>query len=348
MNGKQEYQILEEELGEWCGRPGETVVCSSGTAALHLALESLRLRPGSTVLVPDYAMVAVARAVTLAGHVVTPVDCDRTTLNINVRHAEDIFDRLAKNEDGHSLTARAILPVAVYGRPYDGDAVAELAIRRGLFIVEDLAEAHGVPPHPNAHASCWSFYRNKIIHGEEGGAVAFRDPVLSTRARQLRNLGFNEPHDYSHEPRGHNYRMANLLAAPIRGSLRSFLSGATTNTRRAVEGWYDAACPVEWRMPARPAPWVYDFRIPGITSQIQDRIVTDLRLNGFEARHGFKPIRTQREYRRIDSPRDWESDAASREVIYLPLDYSGPTWKMTPDRAKTAFDIVKQTLSTTR
>lgn len=311
------YQLLEAELARWSGSgsmaPEHVVSCSSGTAALHLALEALRLRPGTFVVVPDHSMVACARAVTLAGLRPVFVDCDEDG-RMKVDAVEDL---LRVSELNLHMEISAVMAVHVYGRRVDVDSLAEMTRDRDVVLVEDLAEAHGVPPHPWTHAACWSFYRNKIVPGEEGGAVAFWSPTTARLARSLRSLGFTDDHDYAHRPRGHNYRMSNLHAEAVRRSLREV--ELLTVARRGIEEWYDAVCPAEVRRPLREAPWVYDVRIPGMTSAVQTDLVRRLRAGGIEARHGFKPMTWQEEYR---SAPCWGGSTAgilAREVIYLPI-----------------------------
>jgi len=187
-----------------------------------------------------------------------------------------------------------------------------------LFVVEDLAEAHGVIPHPDTDAACWSFYKNKIVGGEEGGAVAFKNPEHARLARRLRSLGFNDEHDFNHYPRGHNYRMSNAHAKLIIGSLNYY--PVAIQKRREVERLYEEACPVAWRQPERDVPWVYDLRIRGMSSEIQDRVVRGSNKEGITARHCFKPMTRQLEYREgIPRLVENNADRLSREVIYLPI-----------------------------
>lgn len=304
------YLQLEKEFGEYIGNPN-TVACSSGTAALHLALEAFRFPIGTTVFVPDFTMVACARAVTLAGLEPAFMDCREDLLT----DPSELWR--IQNSSGW---AGAIMPVHIYGRKCDMGQIAKLAALRDLRVIEDLAEAHGVMPHPNTDAACWSFYKNKIICGEEGGMVAFKNPEHAAYARQLRSLGFTHAHDFMHRPRGMNYRMANLLAEPIIQSLRHVESNLAARAR--VEKYYDSYMPDSYKMPARKVCWVYDVRIPGLTNQEQDRIVNTLNSQGIAARHAFKPMSHQPEYTsRIYSKAfvGPVAERASREVIYLPV-----------------------------
>lgn len=343
------YERLEQEWGKFAGVEN-VVACSSGTAALHLALEALRLPPGSEVIVPDYTMVACARAVVLAGLTPVFVDC-RNDLLIDPGLVEDYLSGSKilrrgwdyKKEDPTNKPA-ALMAVHIYGRSCNMPALMDLADKYDLFVIEDLAEAHGLPPHPGTDAACWSFYRNKIVAGEEGGAVAFKDPTAAHTARCLRTLGFTEAHDFYHAPRGHNYRMSNLHARFIFDDLgnRNGLPfyNHNVNTRRSVEMAYDAACPAKWKMPKRDIPWVYDLRVPGMTHMQQALAVGALNDRGIAARHGFKPMHEQLEFggwcRKVGGEK---ASRLGSEVIYLPL------IPMSMGMIRTCFDVINQAVS---
>lgn len=301
------YEELEEQLRKWSGC-NDVVVCSSGTAALHLALEAFQLKPGSRVLMPDYTMVACARAVSMAGLQPIFVDCDYNLL----------MSRKCTYDALESSNVSAIMGVHVYGRELDFRGIIDNS--NGAIVIEDLAEGHGIKPSPYTDASCWSFYKNKIVHGEEGGAIGFKDLEVSKYARCLRSLGFTEQHDFTHVPRGHNYRMSNLHAVPILQSLSMFET--SLKIRRAIETEYNNRCPGAWRMPHRDVVWVYDLRIPGLKKEEQDSIVSALNEVGIRARHGFKPMSLQEEYRMyaVFGGNTHNAYKMMNEVIYLPCD----------------------------
>lgn len=319
------YERLEQEWAAWAG-VRNVVATASGTASLHLALEAMRLPQGSEVIVPELTMVACARAVTLAGLKPVFVDCREDNLLMD---PEEVAKAVTPR-------TRAIMAVHVYGRRCDMDAINEIATQHDLCVVEDLAEAHGVKPHPNTDAACWSFYRNKIIAGEEGGACAFLCPEAAELARSLRSLGFTAAHDFMHLPRGHNYRMSNAHALPILTSLRH--ASMLIEVRREIEYRYDRECPDEWRMPPRDAPWVYDIRLHGLQPRDLDRVVRALQDQGIAARHGFKCMSWQPEYTpdRLPARLPWRAARAASEVLYLPL---------TPGSTNPrAFDVIRRAL----
>lgn len=298
----EDFERLERMFGEWIGNPN-CVAVSSGTAALHLALESLGLPYGSQVIVPEFTMVACARACTMAGLQPTFIDCG-ADLNLNPSLLNRTLTRYT----------RAIMPVHVYGRRCDMEAV----INTGLTVVEDMSEIHGVNPHPQSDAACWSFYKNKILAGEEGGMIAFKNPDYAEKAKVLRCQGFTEDHDFIHVPRGVNARMSNLHAAVIGRSLENYPSNA--EDRRQIESWYNEVIPSKWHMPARDAVWVYDLRIRGMTHWQQRVVISSLNEQGHPARHSFRPMSEQPEYRFSHSAyKRLEAYRASAEVLYLPV-----------------------------
>ena len=291
------YEELEIKFAEWNNLdPSGMVACSSGTAALHLAWEALD-PAGKTVDMCDLNMVACPRSVVLAGMTPRFADCTEYLLL-----------------DSNSLPplCDSLLITHVYGRRV---GLEHTSLEEKDYVVEDLAEAHGIRPNRLTHAACWSFYKNKIMAGEEGGAVWFRDPNHAKLARQLRSLGFTDAHDFTHVPRGHNYRMSNAHARLILPSLTE--ADMNLTKRRQVEQWYDAKVPKEWHMPPRDVVWVYDLRIPGITLEQQDRLVKGLNQRGVAARHCFKPMTTLEEWRG-KQPVSPNALRLSREVIYLP------------------------------
>lgn len=297
----ESYQFLESELGYWIGSQ-HVVAVNSGTAALHAAIESFQFPLGSEVLVPEFTMVACARAVSLAGLRPVFVDCD---------------DRLLINpeaiEEKITPKTKAIMAVHIYGRLCEMGRLASIAERHGLKVIEDRAEAHGATHTYTPDAACYSFYRNKIVAGEEGGAISFKNPEQAAFARRFRSLGFTDAHDFIHEPRGMNYRISNANAQQIRGSLRKLPINLAT--RRAIVEIYDKHVPVDWQMPEREAPWVYDVLLP--RAGIQDVVVENLNREGIAARHGFKPMSEQPEY--LGHYSSLNAYRLSQRVIYLPI-----------------------------
>lgn len=312
---RNNHIILERELANWCGMD-HVVACSSGTAALHLALESMLFSGGSEIIIPEFTMIACPRAAIMAGLRPVFVDC-KDDLTID---EDRILDKIGPK-------TKAIMPVHIYGRRCNMPVIAQIAEDYNLRIIEDLAEAHGIAPHPQTDAACWSFYRNKIIAGEEGGAVAFSNEHRAKLATSLRSLGMTEAHDFLHNPRGNNYRMSNVHALLILKSLKRFRENQ--EQRRRIEGWYDSRIPDKFKMPRRSVVWMYDIR------RVSDptAAVHHLNQNGISARTAFKPMSMQTEF--IGSYDQLNAFRMSKQILYLPV---------SPDMSEDSVDIVVNTL----
>lgn len=326
----QPYEVLEREWAKWNGLDDRGMVaCASGTAALHLALECMGLPKESQVIVPDFTMIACPRAVSLAGLTPIFVDCGEDLL------ADPNLVREAIGDHQRSLMA-----VHIYGRRFNFDAVYGPGTRKpATAVIEDLSEAHGVSPNKYTDAACWSFYRNKIVAGEEGGAIWFRDNALAKVARSLRSLGDGDNHDFWHAPRGHNYRMSNLHAAAILNSLAKVATNV--QERRRIENEYNEYCPDWMRMPPRDQVWVYDIKLPNPSCNVP-MTVRKLNEKRIAARQAFKACSRQIEYLgskpygQPDASGWTKADRAGNEVMYLPC---------TPGQridARQVFEVIKE------
>lgn len=346
------YLYLEDQISRWLGVEN-VVSCSSGTAALHLALEATRVSPpystedvfhpssNHCVALSEYNMIACPRAITLAGMLPVLFDCK-----------DDLqFDAGLLSQAYQLQDYAAVLVTHIYGRRGDIEGVHRAVdsrsgeIKRPI-IIEDMAELHGVQPHSLTDAACLSFYKNKVVAGEEGGCVIFKNKEHAALARKLRSMGFTDDHDYRHIPRGHNYRMSNVHAGLITQSLAQY--GWSTYRRQQVVQAYDAHCPPAWKMPPRLSNWVYDIRISGMSYNDQDFIVKGMKAIGYEARHGFKPVSQQEEY--IGCPRYVSTtgrkvDTLSQWTMYLPILTTGCVFNddaLAKRMFETLTDLAKQ------
>lgn len=184
-------------------------VCN-GTIALHLALVGLGIGKGDEVILPTFTMIASAFAVCYTGAVPIFVDADRDSWNIDVK----------KIEEKITPRTKAIMPVHIFGKMCDMDAIKYIADKYSLYIIEDAAEAHGSTYKGKKAGSfsdiaAFSFFANKNITTGEGGMVVTNNKDIYDRARYLKNVCFplDGPRNYQHEDIGYNYRMSNLVAA---------------------------------------------------------------------------------------------------------------------------------------
>ncbi|AUW40880.1 DegT/DnrJ/EryC1/StrS family aminotransferase [Rhizobium leguminosarum] len=198
---------FEESFARFCDVK-YAIAVSNGTTGLHLALETLNIKAGDEVVVPDLTFVATANTVAQTGAVPVLVDIDPETLCLDPASV------------AAAITARtkAIMPVHLYGHAADMDALQAIADEHGLAIIEDAAEAHGAEYKGRrvgglGNCGVFSFYGNKIITTGEGGMITTNDPEFYQRARNLRDHAMSPERRYWHHERGFNYRMTNLQAA---------------------------------------------------------------------------------------------------------------------------------------
>jgi perosamine synthetase len=282
---------FEEEFARFCGaRYG--VATTSGTTALHLAAAVLGIQAGDEVLVPACTNIATALAAYHQGAVVVPVDSEPETWNMNL----DLLDEL------WTPRVRAVMPVHLFGHPVDMDRLMEWARRRGVWVIEDCAQAHGSlcrgrPVGSFGHIACFSFYANKVITTGEGGMLVTSDRALYERARLLRNLAFTQPRFY-HEVPGYNYRMTGYQAAM--GLVQLGKIDRIIAEKRRVAATYSRyladipglQLPIE-REWARNVFWMYAVVVTPEFPLSRDDLLSRLAGLGIETRTFFCPMNQQ-------------------------------------------------------
>jgi dTDP-4-amino-4,6-dideoxygalactose transaminase len=226
-----ELEAFESEFAAACGA-GETIGVGTGTDAIAIALRALGIGAGDEVITAPLSAAYSALAIMMAGArpVFADIDPDRMTLDPRAAAAA-ITPRTA-----------AILPVHIYGQAADMRALAALAARHNLAIVEDCCQAHlatcdGQPVGSFGAAAAYSFYPTKNLGAlGDGGAISTGDPQVAARARRLRNGGQTDR--YHHGEFGVNSRLDEVQAAILRARL-TFLP-AWTSRRRELASEYRA------------------------------------------------------------------------------------------------------------
>lgn len=296
------YRELEYSFAKFQGT-SFAVSCNSGTSALHLALRALNIGPGDEVIVPEFTMIACAWAVSYCGATPVFVDC-----------GADLLIDVSKIEAAITSRTRAIMPVHIYGRVCDMPRILGIAQSHGLKVVEDCAEAHGATLDDKKAGTfgdigCFSFYRNKIIRAEEGGICVTENQALADRMRFLKNMAFNEGHDYIHPEMGFNYRMPDAQANLALESLNRIESNL--EHRRKIAGLYDEVLkPFTIPRPTGSVIWVYDFIVPW-----REEVIRAIP----KARRFFRPMSEQPMYYDSDFNKT-KAHLFSEQGVYLPVD----------------------------
>jgi perosamine synthetase len=282
---------FERAFAEFCG-VRHAVACSSGTAALHLALLALGVGPGDEVIVPTLTYVATANAVGYCGARPVFVDSEPATWNLDPAALEA---RITPRTKG-------IIAVHLYGHPADMCAVRTVAARHNLFVVEDAAEGLGAEVYGRragalGDVAAFSFYGNKILTTGEGGMVTCDDDLLAERARRFREQGQSPDRQYWFCVVGYNYRMTNIAAAIGLAQLERIdwqLARRRENAalyRAALVGC--AALRMGDEQPwARHVHWMNSALLALDAPLGRDALIAALAVRGVETRPFFYPLHT--------------------------------------------------------
>ena len=212
---------FEKDLEEFVGQDKRVVALSAGTAAVHLALIACGVGPGDEVIVQSFTFCASSHPITYLGATPVFVDSEKDSWNIDPDLMEEaIKDRIAKT----GKKPKAIVPVALYGMPYQMDRIMEIADRYEIPVIEDAAEGFG---------SRWdgqvlgtfgkygvlSFNGNKMITTSGGGALITPDADAWNEVMMYATQYRESYPYYQHEKIGYNYRMSNICAGIGRGQM---------------------------------------------------------------------------------------------------------------------------------
>ena len=212
---------FEEDLKRFVGEGKEVVALSAGTAAVHLALLACGVGQGDEVIVQSFTFCASSHPVTYLGAVPVFVDSEKETWNMSPELLEEaIKDRIAKT----GKKPKAIVPVALYGMPYDCTRIMEIADRYAIPVVEDAAEGFGSRFKGQVLGTfgkfgVLSFNGNKMITTSGGGALICKDAENKNQIMWYATQAREAYPYYQHEAIGYNYRMSNICAGIGRGQM---------------------------------------------------------------------------------------------------------------------------------
>jgi len=220
---------FEKAFADYCGVK-HCVGLNSGTSALHLAMLSAGIGSGDEVITSANTFFATAEAVCYTGATPVFADIDPATANIDPEKVEAAITK----------KTRAIIPVHLYGRPANLDAIMKIAADRGLLVIEDACQAHGASYEGKrvggfGHSAAFSFYPGKNLGAYgEGGALTTNDDEVAALLRALRSHG--EATRYLHKYLGYNYRMDGFQAAVLNVKMKHL--DEWTAKRRAFSSLY--------------------------------------------------------------------------------------------------------------
>ena len=294
---------FEAEFSDYIGLPAAAL--SSGTAAIHLGLRLLGVRPGDEVFCSDLTFAASANPVLYQGARPVFLDSERESWNMDPQLlAGALRQRALRNR-----LPRAVIVVHVFGQCADMDSIMSVCNRYEVPVLEDAAEAlgsfyRGCAAGTFGAVSAFSFNGNKIITTTGGGMLVAKDAAWVEKARfwatQARDAGVA----YEHSELGYNYRMSNILAGIGRGQLQVLES--RVQQRRAIAFRYrDAFSGVDGITPMPQAPhrlhtnWLSCFLIDAERFGCsRDHLMRALDAANIESRPLWKPMHLQPLYAR--------------------------------------------------
>ena len=290
----------------------------NGTAALHLALHAVGVKPGDEVIVPTLSFVATANAVAHCGAIPHFVDSSDQTLGLDPIALRDHLRTTAVSREGqltNSQTGRrisAIVPMHTFGHPMQIAELLAVAKEFNLVVVEDAAESIGSfvgSVHTGTFGACGtlSFNGNKTITTGGGGAILTNDENLATKIRHLATTA-KKPHDweYLHDAVAFNYRMPNINAAL--GCAQLDRLDQFLKAKRILAKKYEQACENMQSLSFVSEPngttsnyWLNTIRLNMPNLKNRDAILKVSRQNGYLCRPAWNLLHTLPMYEK--SPR---------------------------------------------
>ena len=203
------------------------VAVNSGTSGLHLGLLAAGVGPGDEVIVPSFTFAATGNAVALTGATPVFADIELDHYTLDTDHVASLITEKTKG----------IMPVHLYGHPFDVEGLGRLAAERGIDLYEDAAQAHGASFNGKKVGSfgtfaMFSLYPTKNMTSGEGGMVTTSDAAVEHKLRLLRNQGMEK--QYENEIVGFNARMTDLHAAIGRVQLTKVLGWTAQRQQNAA------------------------------------------------------------------------------------------------------------------
>jgi len=287
--------VFEKAFSDYLGG-GYALAVSNGTVALQLALTTMGIGRGDEVIVPNFTFGASINAIIHAGAIPVLADVEAETWTIDLVQLKKLITPQTK----------AIMPVHIYGQPVRLDEIKEIANEKGLFVIEDCAEALGATYKNrrvglDGDCTCFSFFANKSITTGEGGMVVFKDAEMAQKARILRDHGMSPQKRYWHDYAGFNFRMTNMQAAIGVAQMEridEFLSRKKTifetydSYLSKIEG-VSLLPKNDW---SENSYWLYTLILNGYQGDNRDQLIHNLVCRGIDARPGFYPMHQMEPY----------------------------------------------------
>jgi dTDP-4-amino-4,6-dideoxygalactose transaminase len=320
-----ETEQFESEFAQYVG-VRHAIAVSSGTAALHLALLALGIRPGDEVIVPSLTFVATANAVLYVGAV--PIFADITSIDDWNISPEQIERKITP-------ATKAIIVVHYGGFPCQMDRIKSIARAHRLKVVEDAAHAPGASFQGKkigtwGNAGCFSFFSNKNMTAGEGGMVTTDDAEMAARLKILRSHGMttltwerHQGHSFSYDvvTTGYNYRMDEIRAALARVQLSKLEENnqkrrlITLEMRSALDNVAAIALPFHGYNPDECASHIFPILLA--SAELRPDFMSHMKDSGVQTSIHYSPVHKFSAYKNSEhEDLTVTEDVCSRQVTF--------------------------------
>jgi len=318
-----EVKKFENDFSNFIGHK-YSVAVSSGTAALEIAIKSLKLKKGDEVIIPNFTIISNAIAVLKENLNIKLIDCNIKDWNMNI---SEVKKKITKK-------TKAIIATHIYNFPLRVDILKKICNKNKIILIEDAAEAIGQKLNNKlcgsfGDISIFSFYANKQITTGEGGMITTNNKKLFEKSKSLRNLCFGKKDRFNHEDIGWNYRMTNLQASLGVSQLKRIKS--IVHKRHLVGKEYfqrlkynkNIYIPETSRNYAKNIYWVIAFVITNKNLNIDaKKMMKKLITYGIQTRPFFWPMHKQKIFKekyKINTSGNYKnSEYISKYGLYLP------------------------------
>ncbi len=305
---------FEKDFARFCGAE-HCVGYNSGTSALHIAMLLLGVGRGDEVITTPHTFVATSWAISYVGAKPVYVDIEDATFNLDPRLMERAITPRTK----------AVLPVHLYGHPFDVDPILAICKQHKLPLVEDAAQSHGAKYKGKVvgtfgEMACFSFYPGKNLGAYgEGGALVTNNAAFAARARALRDHGSSVR--YYHDEVGFNYRMEGFQGAVLDLKLKH-LPEWNAGRRRVARRYTELLAGTPLQLPREASYAESAWHLYVVRHPRRDDLKKELEAQGIGcALHYPLPLHLQKAYASLGhKPGDFPvAEKAARECLSLPI-----------------------------
>jgi len=313
FDGGKKVREFERALAAYL-KVKDVVAVNSGTSALLASLMACNIHNGDEVILPSFTFAATANVVKAVGAEVVFADISLDDYCID---PEDVKAKITER-------TKAIIPVDIFGNPSKIDEINEIAVPKGIAVIEDAAQGLGSMDQGNytgskAMLGCFSFYPSKVITTGEGGAIATNDEELARKLRMIRNHGMVQGYDTT--LLGLNMRMPEVEAAIGVEQLKKLENFIQIRRRNAIAFTERLKNSENIIPPVEPAGKRYNYYLYTVyVKNMRDALMQRLRSAGYGAIVYYDPpVHQTPYYKGLYSVTLKKTEDASKHVLSLPV-----------------------------